>query len=148
MLNNVYLFVMSLFIITFANENKKQQQLKPGVQGYRREKVMKYNMSEIMKRAHNTFRLKGSVMSFGECLKQSWQVAKLQSRMKNEVVEFFFTKVNGETRQAFGSLIESHITYVPNGRGNQTAPDCIKFWDEVKGEWRQFKSYNFLRIAQ
>lgn len=111
-------------------------------------KTTSYNKSEIFKRAHNTFRLKGSVMTFGECLKQSWDIAKLQRRMKNEVVEFFFTKVNGETRQAFGSLIESHITYVPNGRGNQTAPDCIKFWDEVKGEWRQFKSYNFLRIAQ
>nr|DAP65406.1 MAG TPA: hypothetical protein [Caudoviricetes sp.] len=25
--------------------------------------------------------------------------------------------------------------------------DCTKYWDEVKGEWRQFKNYNLIRVA-
>jgi hypothetical protein len=106
-----------------------------------------FNMKSIMTMAHKTFNLKSGSMSWAECLKQAWQVAKLQVSMKTRVVEFFFRKVNGEVRQAFGSLIESHIDYTPNGRGHATAPDCIKFWDEVKGSWRQFKSYNLIRVA-
>ena len=110
-------------------------------------KVMKnFNLKSIMTMAHRTFSLKSAVMSWAECLKQAWEIAKLQMAMKKRVVEFFFVMVNGEVRQAFGSLLESHIDYTPNGKG-KTYKDCVKYWDEVKGEWRQFKAYNFLRVV-
>ena len=55
--------------------------------------------------------------------------------------------VNGEVRQAFGTLLQSHIDYTPNGTGHAASRDCIRYWDEEKGAWRQFKAYNFLRVA-
>lgn len=67
--------------------------------------------------------------------------------MKTKVVEFFFMKMNGEVRQAFGTLLQSHIDYTPNGTGHAASRDCIRYWDEEKGAWRQFKAYNFLRVA-
>ena len=103
-------------------------------------------MREVMNMAHRAFQLKGAYMSWAECLKQAWQVIKLKARMKKQVVEFYYMKMNGEVRQAFGTLLDSHINYVPNGNG-KTYRDCIKDWDEVKGEWRQFKAYNFIKVA-
>ena len=93
------------------------------------------------------YQLKSSSMSWVECLKQAWQVVKLESAMKTKVVEFFFMKMNGEVRQAFGTLLQSHIDYTPNGTGHAASRDCIRYWDEAKGAWRQFKAYNFLRVA-
>ena len=105
-----------------------------------------FNMKSIMTMAHKTFSLKNSTMSWAECLKQAWQVAKLQVRMKSQTVEFFFQKVNGEIRQAFGTLVSSEIDYTPNGRGHQTSSDCVKYWDKQKGAWRQFKTYNLIKV--
>lgn len=103
-------------------------------------------MREVMNMAHRAYQLKSATMSWSECLKQAWAVLKLKLKMKKQVVEFYYRKVNGEIRQAFGTLMSSHIDYVPNGRG-YACKDCIKYWDEVKGEWRQFKAYNFVGIA-
>ena len=96
--------------------------------------TFKNMMREVMNMAHRAFQLKGAYMSWAECLKQAWQVIKLKARM------------NGEIRQAFGTLMESHIDYTPNGKG-YACKDCTKYWDEVKGEWRQFKNYNLIRVA-
>lgn len=41
----------------------------------------------------------------------------------------------------------SHIDYTPNGTGHAASRDCVRYWDEEKGAWRQFKAYNFLRVA-
>jgi hypothetical protein len=103
-------------------------------------------MREVMNMAHRAFALKGAYMTWAECLKQAWQVIKLKARMKKQVVEFYFQKMNGEVRQAFGTLMQEKIDYVPNGNG-KTYRDCIKYWDMVKGEWRQFKNYNLIRVA-
>ena len=103
-------------------------------------------MREVMAMAHRAYELKSATMSWSECLKQAWQVLKLKLAMKKRVVEFYFQKVNGEIRQAFGTLLQEKIDYVPNGKG-KTYRDCIKYWDMVKGEWRQFKAYNLIRVA-
>ena len=108
--------------------------------------TFKNMMREVMNMAHRAFQLKGAYMSWTECLKQAWQVIKLKARMKKQAVEFYFQKMNGEIRQAFGTLMESHIDYTPNGKG-YACKDCTKYWDEVKGEWRQFKNYNLIRVA-
>lgn len=107
----------------------------------------KNKMRKVMQLAHRAYQLKSSSMSWVECLKQAWQVVKLESAMKTKVVEFFFMKMNGEVRQAFGTLLQSHIDYTPNGTGHAASRDCIRYWDEAKGAWRQFKAYNFLRVA-
>ena len=103
-------------------------------------------MREVMAMAHRAFELKSATMSWSECLKQAWAVLKLKLAMKKRVVEFYFQKVDGSIRQAFGTLQESLIDYTPNGKG-YACKDCTKYWDEVKGEWRQFKNYNLIRIA-
>lgn len=63
--------------------------------------TFKNMMREVMNMAHRAFQLKGAYMSWTECLKQAWQVIKLKARMKKQVVEFYFQKMNGEIRQAW-----------------------------------------------
>ena len=55
-------------------------------------------MREVMAMAHRAFELKSATMSWSECLKQAWAVIKLKLRMKKQVVEFFYMKMNGEVR--------------------------------------------------
>ena len=61
-------------------------------------------MREVMTMAHRAFELKSATMSWSECLKQAWAVLKLKLAMKKRVVEFYFQKVDGSIRQAFGTL--------------------------------------------
>lgn len=44
------------------------------------------------------------------------------------------------------NMAHRDIDYTPNGKG-YACKDCTKYWDEVKGEWRQFKNYNLIRVA-
>lgn len=107
---------------------------------------IKNKMRKVMQLAHRAYQLKSSSMSWVECLKQAWQVVKLEAAMKTKVVEFFFMKMNGEVRQAFGTLQESLIGYTPNGKG-YACKDCVKYWDVEKQAWRQMKFFNFIKVA-
>lgn len=103
-------------------------------------------MREVMNMAHRAYELKSSTMSWAECLKQAWQVVKLKLAMKKKVVEFYFQKVDGTIRQAFGTLQDSMINYTPNGKG-YACKDCVKYWDVEKQAWRQMKFFNLIRVA-
>ena len=80
---------------------------------------IKNKMRKVMQLAHRAYQLKSSSMSWVECLKQAWQVVKLESAMKTKVVEFFFMKMNGEVRQAFGTLLQSPLTILQMVQGMQ-----------------------------
>ena len=107
--------------------------------------TLRNTLSEVMKLAWQFIKKNGYTMS--EALKVAWMNIKLKGQMKKRIVKFYFQKMNGEIRQAFGTLMESHIDYTPNGTGHAASRDCIRYWDEEKGAWRQFKAYNFLRVA-
>ena len=62
----------------------------------------KNQMREVMNEAWRMFRITGE--SFAECLKRSWLLLKLKVQMKKRTVQFFYQKVSGEIRQAFGTL--------------------------------------------
>ena len=43
-------------------------------------------------------------LSFSECLKKAWANIKLKSKMSTQIVRFYFQKVDGSTREAWGTL--------------------------------------------
>lgn len=47
---------------------------------------IKNKMRKVMQLAHRAYQLKSSSMSWVECLKQAWQVVKLETAMKTKVV--------------------------------------------------------------
>lgn len=64
-------------------------------------------MKEVMSMAWRFFKVTGE--SFADCLKRSWLVYKLTKAMKTKTVQFFYQKVNGEIRQAFGTMKDEII---------------------------------------
>jgi hypothetical protein len=103
------------------------------------------NMREVMKNAHRFFKVTGE--SFSECLKRAWVVYKLSKAMKVKTVQFFYQKVSGEIRQAFGTMREEVIHDKVKGTGKVKNDDMFTYWDTEKGAFRSFKKFNLIRIA-
>lgn len=62
-------------------------------------------LSEIMRLAWQFVRKNGYTMA--EALKCAWANMKLKAAMKDRIVKFYFQKVDGSVREAFGTLKES-----------------------------------------
>lgn len=108
--------------------------------------TFKSNMREVMSNAWRMFRITGE--SFSECLKRSWLLLKLKMQMKKRTVQFFYQKVNGEIRQAFGTMKDEVIA--DKIKGNDTRrknDDLFTYWDCEKEAFRSFKKFNLIKIA-
>lgn len=83
--------------------------------------------------------------SFAECLRLAWRNFNLKRRLANEVVRFYFRKVDGSLREAWGTLRED---IVPVTSGNDTRKnDTVQvYYDTEKSEWRCFKRLNLVTI--
>lgn len=103
----------------------------------------KNQMRQVMNDAWCMFRITGE--SFSECLKRAWLLLKLKLQMKKRTVQFFYQKVSGEIRQAFGTLMSNRI---PVTKGSKKAADNVQvYFDTEKEEWRCFKKCNLIKIA-
>ncbi len=96
--------------------------------------------SILFYRAHQI--AKQTKVSFSIALKKAWAVLKLANKMKNEVVEFAFKKVDGSIRLAKGTL---NIAYEsksnrPFNTGTQT------YFDIEADGFRCFKIENLITL--
>lgn len=108
--------------------------------------TFKNNMREVMSTAWRFFKVTGE--SFADCLKRAWQVYKLAKEMKKRTVQFFYQKMNGEIRQAFGTMKDEVIA--DKIKGNNTRKkndDLLTYWDCEKEAFRSFKKFNLVKIA-
>lgn len=105
----------------------------------------KKTMKEIMQMAWQFVKRNGYSMS--EALKVAWANFKLKMAMKRRIVRFYFLKVDGSTREAFGTLAEGMIPAIA-GTDTRKPNDTIQtYYDTEKAAWRCFKRANLLRIA-
>lgn len=102
-------------------------------------------MREVMNDAWRMFKVTGE--SFSECLKRSWQLLKLKAQMEKRTVQFFYQKMNGEIRQAFGTLRDDVIADNVKGTGRKPNENLFTYFDTEKGEFRCFKKFNIIKIA-
>ena len=65
--------------------------------------IMKVDKSSIFKVA-NAIRRSQNGLTIGEALKMAWKAAKLQIELAAGEVRFRYRKVNGEVREAVGTL--------------------------------------------
>lgn len=100
-------------------------------------------LKEIMSLAWSFVRKNGYSMS--EALKCAWANIKLRSLLHKQVVEFFFKKVDGTLRQAFGTLMTNRVPQTTGSK--KTADSCQVYFDTEKNEWRCFKKCNLVRIG-
>jgi hypothetical protein len=97
-----------------------------------------------MSEAWRLFKVTGE--AFAECLRKAWQLYKLSKAMKSGIVQFFFRKVNGEARQAFGSLEEKYFDEI-KGTERKKNDLLFTYWDTEKEAFRSFKKMNIISIA-
>lgn len=100
---------------------------------------MKVNKSKLFKVAHAILR-KSQAGSFSEALKLAWKAMKVYTGMLLGKVTFTFKKVNGEIRNAIGTLKDLDYTSKGNAKGNDNNADVIAYWDCEKNAFRSFKA--------
>lgn len=106
--------------------------------------TFKNMMREVMKLAWQFIKKNGYTMS--EALKVAWMNIKLKGQMKKRIVKFYFQKVDGSLREAFGTLSEKVIP-ATHGAGRKINDTCQVYFDTEKEEWRCFKKANLMRVA-
>lgn len=102
-------------------------------------------LKEIMSLAWSFVRKNGYTMSEG--LKVAWLNMKLKMQMKQKIVRFYYRKVSGEIREAFGSLQENLLPET-KGTGRKTNDTLFTYFDTERGEYRSFKRANLLSIGE
>lgn len=106
-------------------------------------KDRKNQLSEIMSLAWAFVRKNGYSMS--EALKCAWANVKLRVQLSKRIVEFYFKKVDGTLRQAFGTLMSDRVPQT-KGAGRKPNDSLQTYFDTEKGEWRCFKKCNLIKV--
>ena len=101
-------------------------------------------MSEIMKAAWQFVKVQG--MSMAEALKCAWCNFKVRTAMHSRIVKFYFQKVDGSIREAYGTL-KSDIVPLTQDSGRKPNPSVQVYYDTEKASWRCFKRANLLRMV-
>ncbi len=106
--------------------------------------TIKNEMREVMQTAWQFVRRNGYTMA--EALKCAWANLKLRKAMARRICRFYFIKVDGSIREAFGTLASS---IVPETSGDtRKRNDSVQtYYDTEKAAWRCFKKANLVRIA-
>ena len=105
---------------------------------------LKNALREILNLAWQFVGKNGYTMS--EAMKVAWANYKLKQAMKNKMVRFYYRKVSGEVREAFGSLQEELLPDTKES-GRKPNDTLFTYFDTEKSEYRSFKKANLLSIA-
>ena len=99
--------------------------------------------AQVMSDAQRINQITGRPMD--ECEQKAQQIAECVKAMKSRIVEFFFVKKDGTTRQAFGTLQDDVILPLIKDTSNrQPNPDLVTYFDQEKQQFRSFKKVNFI----
>lgn len=101
-------------------------------------------LHDIMTLAWQFVKRNGFTMS--EALKAAWANIKLRTAMNNRIVKFYFQKVDGSIREAYGTLKENLIP-ATNGDKRKRNDTVQVFFDTEKQEWRCYKKANLISIC-
>lgn len=104
----------------------------------------KNTLRDIMQLAWQFVRKNGYTMS--EALKTAWANMRLKTEMKQRIVRFYYRKVSGEVREAFGTLQEKLLPPT-QGSGRKPNDTLFTYFDTEREEYRSFKRANLLSIG-
>ncbi len=82
-----------------------------------------------------------------EALKCAWANIKLKVAMKSKIVKFYFQKVDGSPREAYGTLNEK-LMPTTTGTDKRAKNDTVQtYFDTEVNDFRCFKKANLLKMA-
>lgn len=105
----------------------------------------KSDLRAIMQMAWQFVKRNGFTMA--EALKAAWLNFKLKVRMAIAIVKFYFQKVDGSIREAYGTLNPAIMPQI-SGNDNRRKNDTVQvYYDTEVQDYRCFKRANLMRIA-
>ena len=99
--------------------------------------------SKVFKMAWTFIKNNGYTLS--EALKTAWANVKLVAKMQKEVVKFYFKKLDGTIREAWGTLQQAMLPPV-KGTGRPTPIDLQLYYDTIKASYRCFKKHQLIKF--
>ena len=106
--------------------------------------MKKDNLQKLMRLSWQFVNVNGFTRA--EALKTAWANVELTERMRGGIVKFYFRKVDGTTREAYGTLCEKLLP--PTGGSGRKPNDTVQvYFDTERQEYRCYKKANLLAIA-
>ena len=106
--------------------------------------MKKTDLRNIMQMAWQFVKRNG--MTLAEALKKAWQVFKLKVQMMKGIVRFYFRKVDGTIREAYGTLRTDLMPEI-KGEDNRRKNDTVQtYFDTERQEFRCFKLANIVTL--
>lgn len=102
------------------------------------------DLSNIMQTAWQFVKRNG--MTISEVLKTAWRNFKLRIAMKSRIVKFYFQKVDGTIREAYGTLAAALIPPTSDGNPRQKNDTVQVYYDTEREAWRCFKRANLISV--
>ena len=102
------------------------------------------DLRDIMRIAWQLVRKNGFTMS--EALKTAWLNFKLKMKMRRGIVKFYYQKISGEIREAYGTL-RADLMPQTIGADRKSNPTVQVYYDSEREEYRCFKIANLVKIA-
>lgn len=103
----------------------------------------KTTLAQLMRTAWMLVKKYGFTMA--EAMKQAWAISKLRKAMRNGIVKFMYTKLDGSTRTAWGTLKENLLP-ATQGTGRRANETLVTYYDTEKESYRSFKVANFVAM--
>lgn len=100
-------------------------------------------LRDLMRQAWQLVKVYGFTMA--EAMRQSWLLLKLKKAMSNGIVKFFYQKINGEIRTAWGTL-KADLIPETSGSDKKKNDSVMVYFDQEKQCFRSFKKANLLSI--
>lgn len=106
--------------------------------------MKKEDLSKIMRLSWQFTRKNGYDRS--EALKAAWANYKLIEKMQAGIVKFYFQKVDGSVREAWGTLKSNLLP--ATGDDNRKRNNTVQvYYDTEREGWRCFKKANLLQVV-
>ena len=102
------------------------------------------DLRDIMRIAWQLVRKNGFTMS--EALKTAWLNFKLKMKMRYGIVKFYYQKISGEIREAYGTL-RADLMPQTKGADRKSNPTVQVYYDSECEGYRCFKIANLVKIA-
>ena len=106
--------------------------------------MKKTDLRAIMQMAWQFVKRNG--MTLADALKKAWQVFKLKAQMMKGIVRFYFRKVDGTIREAYGTLKADLMPEI-KGEDSRRKNDTVQtYFDTERQEFRCFKLANIVTL--
>lgn len=99
-------------------------------------------LRNIMRMAWQFVKRNGYTLS--EALKTAWANFKLKEQMSRGIVRFYYRKVDGSIREAFGTLSEKLVPPTENKSDKKRNDTVQTYYDTERCAWRSYKIANLV----